>query len=69
MTTRYTDDEWATFIGEVERDLVVSYEPYPCPDFDGPALAATIDHTLLKLDAKAIQFDALCAEARVECFA
>ncbi|KAK3112439.1 hypothetical protein LTR53_011301 [Teratosphaeriaceae sp. CCFEE 6253] len=69
MTTRYTDDEWATFIGEVERDLVVNYEPYPCPDFDGPALAGTIDHTLLKLDAKAVQFDALCAEARVECFA
>ncbi|KAK3619558.1 hypothetical protein LTR56_023938 [Elasticomyces elasticus] len=69
MSTRYTDEEWAKFITEVEKDVVVSKETYKCPDLEGPALAATIDHTLLKLDARAVQFDELCAEARVDGFA
>ncbi|KAK3625462.1 hypothetical protein LTR22_023566 [Elasticomyces elasticus] len=69
MSTRYTDEEWAKFISEVEKDVVVSKEPYRCPSLGGPALAATIDHTLLKLDARAVQFDDLCAEARVDGFA
>ncbi|KAK4950200.1 hypothetical protein LTR10_011179 [Elasticomyces elasticus] len=69
MSTRYTDEEWAKFISEVEKDVVVSKEPYRCPSLGGPALAATIDHTLLKLDARAVQFDDLCAEARVNGFA
>ena len=69
MTTRYTNDEWTLFIAEVERDLFVSQEPYPCPLIGSPALAKTIDHTLLKLEARAVQIDALCAEARVDGFA
>lgn len=69
MTTRYTNEEWTTFIAEVEQGIVVSQEPYPCPAVGSPAFAKTIDHTLLKLDAKAVQFDSLCAEARVDGFA
>lgn len=69
MTTRYTNEEWTTFIAEVEQGIVVSQEPYPCPAIGSPAFAKTIDHTLLKLDAKAVQFDSLCAEARVDGFA
>jgi len=68
-TTRYTDEEWAKFIAEVEKTIVVTSEPYLCPDVGGPALAETIDHTLLKLEARAVQFDDLCAEARVNGFA
>ncbi|TKA69305.1 hypothetical protein B0A55_07955 [Friedmanniomyces simplex] len=70
MTTRYTDEEWAKFIAEVEKDIVgASNVVYRCPDIGGPALAETIDHTLLKLEARAVQFDDLCAEARVNGFA
>lgn len=69
MTTRYTNHEWATFIAEVDKEVVVSKEPYPCPEIGSPAFAKTIDHTLLKLDSRAVQFDALCAEARVNGFA
>jgi len=69
MTTRYTNAEWATFISEVERDLVVSDELYFCPRVGSAAFAETIDHTLLKLEAKTTQIDALCAEARVDNFA
>lgn len=69
MPTRYTNEEWAKFIGEVERDIVVSKEPYPCPEIGSPAFAKAIDHTLLKLEARSVQFDQLCAEARVDGFA
>ncbi|KAK4540628.1 hypothetical protein LTR36_009059 [Oleoguttula mirabilis] len=69
MTTRYTNEEWTSFIAEVERDVVVTQERCPFPDYGSPAFAKTIDHTLLKLDAKAVQFDSLCAEARVDGFA
>jgi len=69
MTTRYTDEEWVTFIEEVERDVVVAKEPYPYPKIGSREFAKTIDHTLLKLDAKSVQIDALCAEARVHEFA
>ena len=69
MTSRYTDDEWRTILADVEKDIVVSQKPYPRPDVGSPALAKTIDHSLLKLDAKAVQFDDLCAEARVDGFA
>ena len=69
MTTRYTNDEWATIIGQVEKEIVVSQEPYPCPDIGSLAFAQTIDHTLLKLDVKEVQFDYLCAEARVDGYA
>lgn len=74
MTTRYTNAEWSTFIADIERDLDQqspshSHRNYPIPELGSPAFASTIDHTLLKLDAKAVQIDALCAEARVEGFA
>jgi deoxyribose-phosphate aldolase len=69
MPSRYTDVEWTTFINEVEQDLIVSQEPYPCPEVGDRAFMKTIDHTLLKLDTKAVQIDELCAEARVDGFA
>ena len=69
MTARYTDAEWETFVAQIERVLVVPQEPYPCPEIGSPAFMRTIDHTLLKLDAKAVQVDDLCAEARVDGFA
>ena len=69
MTNRYTDTEWATFIEDTATNLDLSLEPYPCPAIGSPAFMQTIDHTLLKLEARAAQFDDLCAEARVDGFA
>lgn len=69
MTLRYTNAEWASIIEETEKNLVVSQEPYPYPEIGSPAFMKTMDHTLLKLDAKSIQFDELCSEARVDGFA
>lgn len=69
MTVRYTNDEWARFFAEVEREIEVSHEPLPYPDAGSPAFAKTIDHTLLKLDSRPADFDALCAEARKDGFA
>ena len=67
--TRYTNREWAGIVDQTERDLEILQEPFPCPDIGSPAFMKTIDHTLLKLDAKAVQFHELCAEARVDRFA
>ena len=69
MTLRYTNAEWAAIIEETINDLVVSHEPYPYPEIGSTAFMKTMDHTLLKLDAKSIQFDELCSEARVDSFA
>ncbi|KAK5109548.1 hypothetical protein LTR62_006899 [Meristemomyces frigidus] len=69
MTTRYTNDEWARFIAELEREIEVNDVICVCPDLGSEEFAKTIDHTLLKLEAKSIQFDALCSEARVDRFA
>lgn len=69
MTTRYKPEEWVAIVAATERGLVVSDEPYMCPEVGSPAFAKTIDHTLLKLDSRAVQFDSLCAEARVDGFA
>ncbi|KAI6909686.1 deoxyribose-phosphate aldolase [Hortaea werneckii] len=69
VESRYTNAEWARFLSEVEKGITVSEEPCPCPDVGSPALAKTIDHTLLKLDVRPIQFDELCSEARVDGFA
>lgn len=69
MTLRYTNAEWEDIIKQTANELVVSQEPYPCPDIGSPAFMKTMDHTLLKLDARPNQFDDLCAEARVDSFA
>ena len=69
MTLRYTNAEWERFVQETEVGLVVKQEPYPCPAFGSKAFMKTMDHTLLKLDARPPQFDTLCAEARVDSFA
>jgi deoxyribose-phosphate aldolase len=65
-TTRYTDPEWAAIISSTITALKDAPRPtYPLPK----SIPATIDHTLLKLDATAAQIDNLCAEARVHRFA
>lgn len=69
MPTRYTDAEWASIIQQTERELVVSSAPYACPEVPSVDFCKTVDHTLLKLEAKEVQFDELCAEARTERFA
>lgn len=72
MTTRYTDEEWEGIIQETEKGVLVGEgRRYPLPQggVGGEGFTKTIDHTLLKLDAKGNQFDDLCAEARVNKFA
>lgn len=69
MVSRYTNAEWAAIVDQTDREVKVSQQPYVCPDVGSPAFAKTIDHTLLKLDVRAVQFDELCAEARVDGFA
>ncbi|KAF2763963.1 deoxyribose-phosphate aldolase [Teratosphaeria nubilosa] len=66
--TRYTDDEWASFIDALEIK-VEEGKKYARPQLGGEQFSQTIDHTLLNLDAKAMQIDALCCEACVEGFA
>jgi len=71
MTNRYTDAEWASIIATTvsainNTNSSSSTKPvYPLPK----SIPATIDHTLLKLDATPAQIDNLCAEARVHGFA
>ena len=69
MSIRYTNHEWETFIKQTESIIDVSTEPYLTPEIGSPAFLKTIDHTLLKLEARNVQFDELCAEARVDGFA
>jgi hypothetical protein len=69
MTLRYTNAEWEEFIQQTVDGVDVSQYPYPCPDIGSPGFMKTMDHTLLKLDARPSQFDDLCAEARVNSFA
>lgn len=69
MTTRYTDPEWSRFIAEVEKEVEVSTDPRPYPANGSPEFNKTIDHTLLKLEARGPQIDELCSEARVAGFA
>lgn len=75
MTTRYTNAEWDTIIRETEGEVlyrVASKQTASgarCPPIGSEAFTKTIDHTLLKLEAKPSQFDDLCAEARVDRFA
>ena len=69
MPSRYTDVEWSAIIQQTERELVVSSAPYPCPPVPSVEFCKTVDHTLLKLDVREVQFDDLCAEARTERFA
>ncbi|KAJ4286107.1 hypothetical protein N0V90_013456 [Kalmusia sp. IMI 367209] len=78
MTDRYTNEEWAKQIAETQRKVLAEVESrgrdgdrgwkYEAPKTASRELAKTIDHTVLKLDAKEAAIDALCAEARVEGF-
>ncbi|KAF2003803.1 aldolase [Amniculicola lignicola CBS 123094] len=72
MTDRYTNAEWAKQIAEtverVQGNLERGARKYECPAVASKEFAKTIDHTVLKLDAKEGQIDALCSEARTEGF-
>lgn len=78
MTGRYTNEEWAAQISETQRNVLAEVSErrseggkgwkYAAPGPASPELAKTVDHTVLKLDAKEAQIDALCAEARVDNF-
>ncbi|CAK3776392.1 hypothetical protein DOTSEDRAFT_75463 [Lecanosticta acicola] len=77
MTTRYTDAEWEEIFREVEAEV----EAWLAKEGKGQGggkkkrvvdlgeVAGRIDHTLLKLDAKGMQIDELCSEARRHGFA
>ena len=59
-----TDGEWATYFDRVDeytspREHFQSNRVWKDQD-----IAATIDHTLLKLDAREAEIDTLCQEAR-----
>ncbi|KAK7188791.1 hypothetical protein DPSP01_005689 [Paraphaeosphaeria sporulosa] len=78
MTDRYTNEEWAAQIAETQRKVLAEVRDrrkdggrgwkYETPSAASTGLSKTVDHTVLKLDAKEAQIDALCAEARVENF-
>jgi deoxyribose-phosphate aldolase len=69
MTDRYTNQEWAAQIAETQKKVKIGAgKKYDVPRLGTPAFAQTIDHTVLKLDAKESQIDALCSEARTEGF-
>ncbi|KAJ4358407.1 uncharacterized protein N0V89_002989 [Didymosphaeria variabile] len=78
MTDRYTNEEWTKQIAETQRKVLAEVKDrrkeggrgwkYDAPKAASTELAKTVDHTVLKLDAKEAQIDALCAEARVENF-
>lgn len=70
MTNRYTNEEWAKIIADVEKNIKVDEtKKYAIPEIGSEEFTRTVDHTLLKLDAKENQFDELCAEARENKFA
>lgn len=69
MTSRYTNEEWAAIVAQTARDLRSTPSTYECPEVPSPAFFKTVDHTLLKLEARDVQFDELCAEARTDGFA
>jgi len=78
MTDRYTNKEWAEQIKETQTRVLKEVEQrekeggkgwkYGVPEVGDGGLAKTMDHTVLKLDAKEGVIDSLCAEARVEGF-
>lgn len=80
MTDRYTNDEWAAQIAEIQKVVLKEVETGERAQkvYEGPKmrngnealreLAKTVDHTVLKLDATTAQIDSLCSEARTEDF-
>jgi deoxyribose-phosphate aldolase len=78
MTDRYTNQEWVEQIAETQRRVLSEVQDrakkggkgwkYDAPGAGTKELAKTVDHTLLKLDAKKEGIDSLCSEARIEGF-
>jgi deoxyribose-phosphate aldolase len=68
--TPTTDAEWASAISNFEQSLTVAEsKKYPASTPGSAEFNKTIDHTLLKLDATAEQFEKLLEEAKQEKFA
>ena len=82
-TSRYTNAEWEALTAQTQRAIAGAEQKQQqqngssngssngahVVDMDQAALAKTIDHTLLKLEATLPQIDGLCDEARRERFA
>ena len=71
MATNLSPDQWNSLLRRAQNDLEqLSAPPQDpkIPDLDARAVAGSIDHTLLKLDATREQINQLCAEARKYAF-
>ena len=64
MTSRNTNDEWISIIERAENGVPSTFTEYKSPGLGTEEFAKSIDHTLLKLDAKQSQIDELCDEAK-----
>ena len=67
MACHLGQDEWCGLLRQADYDLAHStVKPWntKAPNLDANAIAGSIDHTLLKLDATREQIDDLCAEAK-----
>ncbi|KAF2724641.1 aldolase [Polychaeton citri CBS 116435] len=67
--TPYANSEWSTFFAEVSKGLDTTSSPRDYPGISSADFNKTIDHTLLKVEAKGEQIDELCSEARTAVFA
>ena len=61
---RYTQDEWLAIFDQAVQHLSNTRIEYKPPRIGTTAFAETIDHTLLKVEARGEQVDVLCEEAR-----
>ena len=59
----YTFEDWVTLFKQTERELPATQAVDKTPAIESATFAKWIDHTLLKLDATAVQIDSLCKEA------
>ena len=64
MTSRNTKDEWIAVIEQAEKGVPSMFPEYKAPGLGSEDFAKSIDHTLLKLEAKQSQIDELCDEAK-----
>ena len=67
MAVHLSQEQWGGLLEQAERDLASSTanpQGNQTARLDSTAIARSIDHTLLKLDATGAQIDDLCAEAK-----
>jgi len=63
MTTRYTNEEWASIISDAQSHVLEKKTTYRAPMIGSVVFAKYIDHTLLKPESTKEQIDQLCDEA------